>query len=93
MNADSLIKLRDFCQTQMELYEAEKKGKSDSVPLNLNTRSVEDLKKMYRKTFLKLTTGKGTCQHCGAVTKNIVHYKSRLETRERSSEKKNGLVV
>ena len=50
----------------------------DLVPLNLNTRSVEDLKKMYRKTFLKLSTGKGSCEHCGAVTKNIVHYKSRL---------------
>ena len=79
MNADSLIKLRDFCHTELEKYQAQKKlDDQDLVPLNLNTRSVEDLKKMYRKTFLKLSTGKGSCEHCGAVTKNIVHYKSRL---------------
>ena len=80
VTAESLVKLREFCQIEIDNHEAEKKlakERRETAPLNLNTRSVEDLKKMYRKAFLKLSTGKGTCEHCGAVTKNIVHYRSR----------------
>jgi hypothetical protein len=85
MNTESLIKLREFCQNQLEGCQddqsselAQSNKKTTSSPHSLNTRSVEDLKKMYRKSFLKLSTGKGTCEHCGAVTKTIVHYRSRL---------------
>ena len=41
----------------------------------LNTRSVEDLRRKYRKEFVKMGTSGGVCQHCGSVTVKLVHYR------------------
>lgn len=67
-----MARLTEFCEEQLEA----KPGFASSVS-GASTRSVEDLTKRYKKEFMKLSTGKGCCQRCGAVTKNIVHYKSR----------------
>ena len=51
----------------------------DSVPEEVkSTRNVESLRKTYNKEFLKLHAKASSCPHCGAVTKNIVFYKSRF---------------
>ena len=51
---------------------------SSSDSSGLNTRSVEDLRRKYRKEFVKMGTSGGVCQHCGSVTNKIVHYRSRF---------------
>ena len=48
---------------------------SSSDSSGLNTRSVEDLRRKYRKEFVKMGTSGGVCQHCGSVTNKIVHYR------------------
>ena len=44
------------------------------VPRERNTRSIESLRKTYNKEFLATNT-KGSCPHCGSVTKSIVFFK------------------
>jgi hypothetical protein len=49
----------------------------NATSASANTRSVEDLRRKYSKELIKLGgNGSGVCQHCGAVTKKIVHYRS-----------------
>ena len=42
------------------------------------TRNIEALRKAYNKQFLTHHAKSSSCPHCGAVTKNIVFYKSRF---------------
>jgi len=49
----------------------------DKAAIERNTRSVESLRKTYNKEFLSLNN-KGSCPHCGSVTKTMVFFKSRF---------------
>ena len=81
-------KLLKFLQDESKIYEES----NDCSPFSDNsiiddenlpepikvTRNVESLRKAYNKEFLALHAKASTCPNCGAVTKNIVFYKSRF---------------
>lgn len=64
-----------------EFYE-KKVAENDAFKIRFipekNTRSMEELRKKYRKGFVQSAkAGRGACVHCGAVTRSIVLYRSR----------------
>ena len=76
--------LQDELKTYDEYYNCSPFGNTASIddsnlcdPIK-TTRNVESLRKTYNKEFLNLHAKASTCPHCGAVTKNIVFYKSRF---------------
>ena len=71
----TVYKLQEFYRAEVERAEEEDEIRSEE---KANTRSLEDLRKRYRKAFLqKGKGGKGACKNCGANTRSIVFYKSR----------------
>ena len=75
-------KLDEFLSEKLHLSSSENEDESSpksplptlAVQRERNTRSIESLRKTYNKEFLATNT-KGSCPHCGSVTKSIVFFK------------------
>ena len=77
-------KLKQFLEDELKLtynYRINDNASSeaDQPPEQIkSTRNVESLRKSYNKEFLNQHAKSSSCPHCGAVTKNIVFFKSRF---------------
>ena len=87
---DDLQRLRNYCEEVLEsnarpddfgrpaspsAASTSSSSSSASSYSGMNTRSVEDLRRQYRKEFVKNGATQGVCQHCGTWTKSIKLYR------------------